>query len=148
MSGPPAEAAAPPGAVRVALPVRFGDCDAAGIIYYPRYLHFCHVGMEEYFARVVGIPYPTFLAEHDLGLPAVRTEVEHRRPIRYADALELEVAVERIGESSVTWRDRFRVAGSTAPTTEARIVTVLVRMSTWERLRVPDWLRGRLQPGT
>ena len=43
---------------RFRLDARFGDFDAAGIVYYPRYLHFCHVGMEEYFRHVVGIDYP------------------------------------------------------------------------------------------
>jgi len=128
------------------LDVRFGDLDQAGIVYYPRYLHFCHVGMEEYFRWVVGIDYPTFLAEHDLGLPAVRTEVEHRRPIRYGDAVELEIEVERIGTTSVEWRHRFWHPREERPSTECRVVTVLVGMRDFEKRPVPDWLRERLRP--
>lgn len=131
---------------RFHLDVRFGDLDAAGIVYYPRYLHFCHVGMEEYFRHVVGIDYPAFLDEHHLGLPAVRTEVDHRRPIRYRDRVELEVAVERVGGTSVEWHHRFRHQGTDAPSTEARIVTVLVDMRSFEKVPVPEWLRARLRP--
>ena len=129
---------------RFPLDVRFGDLDPAGIVYYPRYLHFCHVGMEEYFRHVVGIDYPVFLDEHDLGLPTVRTEVDHRRPIRYRDRVGLEVGVERIGTTSVEWRHRFRHEGTEAPSIEARIVTVLVRMSSFDKQPIPDWLRARL----
>ena len=67
--------------------------------------------MEEYFRHVVGIDYPALLDEHRLGLPAVRTEVDHRRPIRYGDRVDLEVEVERVGASSVEWHHRFRHAG-------------------------------------
>jgi 4-hydroxybenzoyl-CoA thioesterase len=131
---------------RFRLEVRFGDLDPAGIVYYPRYLHFCHIGMEEYFRHVAGIAYPAFLDEHRLGLPAVRTEVDHRRPIRYRDQLELEVAVARVGSSSVEWRHRFWHGDGAEPSTEARIVTVLVDMTTFEKRAVPDWLRARLLP--
>ena len=31
---------------RTTLVVRFGDVDSAGIVYYPRYPHYLHVGME------------------------------------------------------------------------------------------------------
>ena len=133
---------------RFALPIRFGDLDAAGIVYFPRYLHYCHVGMEEYFRSVVGLPYATLLTEHGLGLPAVRSEVDHRRPIRYGEEIELEVEVMRVGGSSVEWRYRFRHAGaaaSEAPASECRVVTVLVEMKRFEKRPVPDWLRLRLQ---
>lgn len=102
--------------------------------------------MEEYFRHVVGIEYPAFLEEHHLGLPAVHTEVDHRRPIRYRDRVELEVTVERVGASSVEWHHRFVAAGDGAPATEARIVTVLVDMRSFEKVPVPDWLRERLRP--
>lgn len=129
---------------RFPLPIRFGDLDSAGIVYYPRYLHFCHIGMEEFFSVVVGLPYAELLAKHRLGLPTVRTEAENRRPLRYGDAVELEVEVVRVGTSSVEWRHRFWLAGEARPAAEARIVTVLVDMATFEKRPVPDWLRERL----
>lgn len=129
---------------RFTLPIRFGDLDSAGIVYYPRYLHFCHVGMEEFFSAVVGLPYAELLAGHRLGLPAVRTEAEHRRPLRYGDAVELEVELVRLGGSSVEWRHRFWVGGDSRPAAEARIVTVLVDMVSFEKRQIPDWLRERL----
>ena len=131
---------------RFRLDIRFGDLDAAGIVYYPRYLHFCHVGMEEYFRHVVGTDYPAFLAEHHFGLPTVRTEVDHRRPLRYGDRVELEIEVSRIGTSSVEWHDRFWHDGESVPSCEARIVTVLVDMRDFTRRAVPDWLRRKLLP--
>jgi 4-hydroxybenzoyl-CoA thioesterase len=130
--------------LRYRLDARFGDFDSAGIVYFPRYLHFCHIGMEEYFRHVVGIDYPVFVNEHRLGLPTVRTEVEHRRPIRYGEPVELEISVARVGTSSVEWHDRFWHPDLERPSSEARIVTVLVGMDDFVKRDVPDWLREKL----
>jgi 4-hydroxybenzoyl-CoA thioesterase len=130
---------------RFPLEVRFGDLDSAGIVYYPRYLHFCHVGMEEYFRHVVGVDYAEMLGRHGLGLPAVRTEVGHRRPIRYGERVSLEVEVAEVGTSSVEWRHRFLHEGEELPSTDCRVVTVLVEMARFEKRPVPDWLRARLR---
>lgn len=128
---------------RVPLSVRFGEVDSVGIVYYPRYAHYFHVAMEEYFRRHVGIDYPRLIAEHRLGLPTVRLETDFRRPLRYGDRLEVEVEVARIGTTSVEWR--FRVfAGDAEPAAEARVVTVNADMDTLEKRPLPDWLRQKL----
>ncbi len=129
---------------RFPLDIRFGDLDPAGIVYYPHYLHYCHIGMEEYFRHAVGIAYPKILAEHRLGFPSVRTEVEHRRPIRYGESVELEVEAVRVGSTSVEWRDRFWHRDAELPSTEAHIVTVCVDMTSFTKRPVPDWLRQKL----
>jgi 4-hydroxybenzoyl-CoA thioesterase len=129
---------------RFPLTIRFGDLDPAGMVYYPRTLHFCHVGMEEFFRQVVGVDYPTFTGEHHLGLPTVRSEVDYRRPLRYGDTLEIEIAVAKVGRSSVAWHDRIRHEGSDRPSAEIHLTTVLVDMRTFTKVPVPDWLRAKL----
>jgi 4-hydroxybenzoyl-CoA thioesterase len=127
------------------LHVRFGDLDPAGIVYYPRYGHFCHVAMEEFFRDMVGIDYPALLREHRIGFPAVRIETDHRRPLRYGDDLEIEVAVARVGTTSVEWRYRFLHRGDEVPAAESRIVTVCVEMGSFEKRVVPEWLAEKLR---
>jgi 4-hydroxybenzoyl-CoA thioesterase len=129
------------------LHVRFGDLDPAGIVYYPRYAHFCHVAMEEFFRDVVGIDYPTLLREHRIGFPTVRIETDHHLPIRYGDDLEIEVAVARVGTTSVEWRYRFQHRGGARPAAESRIVTVCVEMGSFEKRPVPEWLVEKLRAG-
>ena len=129
---------------RFALDVRFGDFDSAGIVYFPRYLHYCHIGMEEYFRHVVGIAYPSLVGEQRLGLPAVRSEVEHRRPIRYGDRVELEVEVDAGRLDLGRMAPPIPPGGRPRPLSECRVVTVLVEMGSFEKRSVPDWLRDRL----
>ena len=80
-------------AFRTPLHVRWGDLDPAGIVYYPRFMHFCHVAMEEFFRDAIGIDYPKLLREHRIGFPVVHLETEYHRPLRYADETEIEVSL-------------------------------------------------------
>lgn len=122
--------------------LRFGDVDSAGIVYYPRYLHYCHVAMEEFFAGALGVPYPRLLAEQRLGFPAVRAEVDFRRPLHYGDAIEIEVAIENVGASSLTFRFTFFKRGEDEPVAGARVVTVCLDLERFEKRPVPAWVRG------
>jgi 4-hydroxybenzoyl-CoA thioesterase len=131
-------------AFRTPLHVRFGDLDPAGIVYYPRFMHFCHVAMEEFFERAVGTGYPQLLSEHRIGFPVVHLETDYRRPLRYGDDLEIEVTLPRIGGSSVEWHYRFLHRGRAEAAAESRIVTVCVEMGSFTKTPVPAWLAGLL----
>ena len=56
------------------LKVRFGDIDHAGIVYYPRISHYCHVAFEEFFSDRIGIPYHSVL--------------DDRRPVNHASGCQ------------------------------------------------------------
>ena len=122
--------------------IRFGDVDPAGIVYYPRYLHFCHVAMEEFFGGALGVPYPRLVAEERLGFPAVRLEVDFKRPLRYGDEVEIETVVEKVGASSLTFRFSFFRCGEGEPVSTARVVTVCLDLDSFEKRPVPAWVRG------
>ena len=130
---------------RAELIVRFGHIDEAGIVYYPRLVNYFHVAMEEFFGAVLDTDYPRFLSEHRLGLPAAHLEVDFLRPLRYGDHIQVEVGIEKVGNSSIVWRYRIFRPGETEPAAQARIVTVNVDMDTFEKRAVPDWLRQRLE---
>jgi hypothetical protein len=61
-------------AFRSKLKIRFGDIDRAGIVYYPRFMHYFHVALEEFFAAELGIEYHTVVDTHRIGLPTVHLE--------------------------------------------------------------------------
>jgi 4-hydroxybenzoyl-CoA thioesterase len=128
--------------------VRFGDVDHAGIVYYPRFVHYFHVAMEEFFSEALGVDYPQVLERERFGLPTVHLEVDFRRPLRYGDAIEVAVEVEAIGRTSVTWRYRVFRPGEADAVAEARAVTAGIDMDSFRPRPVPDWFRqavARLQ---
>jgi len=130
--------------VRASVPVCFADVDPAGIVYYPTFVHYLHLAMEEIFTAELGCPYSAYVAEHGMGFATVRLEVDFRGPLRYGDRAEIEVWVVRVGESSVEWRDFVYRNEDPDPVAEARIVTANVDMAALERREIPGWLRERL----
>ena len=120
--------------------VRFGDLDAAGIAYYPRLVNFLHEAFEDFFAGHVGKPYPEVFRS-GLAFPTVKVEVEFHAPVNYGDRVEIALAVERLGRSSVQLAYAASVDGR--PVFSARNVAVVVDMKTFRPVPLPDWLRER-----
>lgn len=89
--------------------VRFGDCDPAGIVYYPVLYHYCHVAFEESWAGALGIAYHELVGRERLGFPTVHVETDFVSPVRYGDRVAIDVSVSRLGASSVTFEFEGRV---------------------------------------
>ena len=122
--------------------VRFGDLDAAGIAYYPNLVNFLHEAFEDFFRGHVGRSFPDVYAE-GISFPAVKLEMEFVSPVRYGDSVDVDVAVERIGRSSVQVRYEGAVKGR--PVFHARNTVVVVDMKTFRPVPLPDWLRERFE---
>jgi 4-hydroxybenzoyl-CoA thioesterase len=132
-------------AFRSLLKIRFGDIDRAGIVYYPRFLHYFHVSLEEFFGQKLGVDYPILINEHRIGLPTVHLETDFSRPLRYGDQIEVEVSVLKIGKTSITFGYRVFKQGEIEPRIEGHNVTVCLDMETFKKRDIPDWLRQRLE---
>ena len=129
---------------RARLDVQFGDIDQARIVYYPRFIHYFHVAMEQFFHDVVGQDYPTVMNEHRLGHPTVHLDVDFKIPLRYGDKVEIEVEIGNIGDTSVIWDYRVFTKGSPELHARGRVVTVNINLDTFEKTPLPEWLRDRL----
>jgi len=81
--------------------VRFGQCDPAGIVYYPQYMVMLNTLVEDWFDRDLRIPYAGFIAERRLGLPTVRLEVDFTAVSRLGDRLVQTLRLLRLGRSSL-----------------------------------------------
>jgi 4-hydroxybenzoyl-CoA thioesterase len=131
---------------RTELKVRFADIDHAGIVYYPRFVHYFHVAMEEFFSEALGVDYSRVLDDQRFGLPTVRLETDFRRPLRYGDRIVIEVAVEKIGVTSIGWRYTVFKRGEGDPVALGRIVTAGLDLDHFVKREVPEWLRAALTP--
>ena len=130
---------------RSKLKIRFGDIDRAGIVYYPRFMHYFHVALEEFFISELQIQYHEVIENHRMGLPTVHLETDFSRPFSYGDDIEIEVAVRKIGNSSITFGYRVFKEGQLAPRIIGHNVTVCLNMDTFKKMKIPDWLRQRLE---
>ena len=132
-------------AFRTPIKVCFGDIDNAGIVYYPRFMHYFHLAMEEFFAAEIGMDYSDVLHKRNLSLPTVHLESDFRRRLRYGDQINMEVRVIRIDKTSVTWGYKgYRINGREEVVVEGQNVTVCVKTDTFEKIEIPGWLKEAL----
>ncbi|MGV7223671.1 MAG: acyl-CoA thioesterase [Nitrospinales bacterium] len=130
---------------RAPINVCFSDIDNAGIVYYPRFMHYFHLAMEAFFASVLGISYAAVLHKRNLSLPTVHLESDFHRKMKYGDRIDMEVRVIKIGKSSISWGYRGYLNGEEKEiVVEGGNVTVCLRTDNFEKVDVPQWLRKAL----
>lgn len=121
--------------------VRFGDCDPAGLVYYPALFHYCHAAMEEFFAAQCGVSYPRLLAERRLGFPTVNVRAEFFAPFVYGDEASVEVWASAVGRTSVTFEYRLRRAADQTLCASATHVQVAMNLDERRAVSLPEDLR-------
>lgn len=129
------------------LPVRFGDCDPAGFVYYPVLFHYFHVGMEEFFAQRCGVKYAALMAEQRLGFPTVKVQTEFVAPLMYGDELDLTVTVAAVGRSSVTLNYRIVRVRDEAECALSSQVHVCMDLDSRRAATIPAALRNAFAAG-
>ena len=92
--------------------IEWGDCDPAGIIFYPRYFAMFDAATTYLLERAIGMPKFEYLKAYNfLGHPIVETRARFRIPTRYGDEVTIETAVVACGRSSMKIEHRLAKAG-------------------------------------
>ena len=104
--------------------VRFGQCDPAGIVYYPRYTELGHELVEEWFREGLGVDFHTLHEEWGQGFPTASLELDFLRPTRYGETRDCALWVTRLGESSLMLALEFACAGEVRVRIRQRLVNV------------------------
>lgn len=137
-----------PASHRHHLRVAFADTDAAGIVHFSNYLRYL-AEAEEALARKHGIPYVETGPQGLRGWPRVRVECDYRQPLRHGDEVDIDIAVDQVGETSLTYRAVF-LRHDGVLVAEARMVVVRAGMAPDGRvgtLTIDGDLRKRLAGG-
>jgi YbgC/YbaW family acyl-CoA thioester hydrolase len=132
--------------------VRWGDVDAAGIIFYGSYIRFFEIAETELF-RAVGLPYGKIFEELNIWLPRVHLECDFHRAAQMDDLLEVSVYVARIGKSSLRLNFEVRKRNEAGEIESklmatAHFVLVSTDRANLKPLPVPEELRRALGPYT
>lgn len=92
------------------MPVRFGDVDGGGIVFYPRYIEMAHRAFEDWFDQALGLSFGAMHENHKNGVPQVELNCRYHRPSKLGEMLTFAVALTHIGRSSFS--PRIRVLGA------------------------------------
>jgi 4-hydroxybenzoyl-CoA thioesterase len=143
---PPAGAELAIPAFTYTTPVRFADIDHAGIIYYPRFFHLFHVAFEELWrARMGAHAYAAMIDRERLGFPAVHAECDFVSPLRFGDDAEIMVSIERLGETSITFRYRVHRVAPRTLAADGKVVCAVVDLARFVAVSVPDHVVNMLR---
>ena len=88
--------------------VRFGQCDAAGIVFFPRYFEMLNETIEDWFAEGLGVSFGDIHQVEGRSVPTAALQARFAHPSRLEDRLEFALTVERIGRTSCTLRHTVR----------------------------------------
>ena len=124
--------------------IRFSHCDPAGIVYFVNFFDMVGGVVEDWFREAIGLPFQEMHLERRLGFPIVNTGCEFFRPARLGDTLCLELAIAKLGRSSI----EFLVKGSVQGEEKfvARHKVALVSLDSFRALRIPDDMRAKMVP--
>jgi 4-hydroxybenzoyl-CoA thioesterase len=130
--------------------VRWGDCDPAGLVYFPRFFERFHDAMERWFHDALDHPYDALIMGRRLGLPTVHTEADFRMPCRFGEALRVELRVLRLGRSSIELGYRVVADGEAEPRLTGRTVCALMDLDPTRPTHAravpwPEDLRARIE---
>lgn len=117
--------------------VHFPDTDAAGVVFFARYLSICHEAYEEALAAA-GVPLATFFADHGVVVPVAKSEATYLRPIECGDKLRIDLAPRALSENSyaidyVIWK----LGAAEKRAAVIRTEHVCISSKTRERLPLP-----------
>ena len=122
--------------------VRFGHCDPAGIVFYPRYFEMLNELIEDWFATGLGLPLDELIGQRRLGVPTAQLDTRFLRVSRHGDRLMQRIHLERLGRSSLGLRIAFD--GDDGPRVEFTQVLVCTSLDTHRPQPFPDDLRAAL----
>jgi len=131
-------------------PVRFGDIDHAGVMYYPRLFDRMHRFFEDFWPTAMGKSYHGVLEGDGIGFPLADVHATFRRPFKFGDEMQVELSVLRLGTKSVTWKLLLSVVGDEEPRATVRMVTPVIAMGSFRATPLPleyrEALRRYLDP--
>lgn len=125
--------------------VRYGECDAQGVVFNARYADFVDVAVNEYIRTLFG-DYQRLL-DQDLDIQVVSLTVNWKAPGRFDDVLEARIRAGRIGNTSFTLHLEFYRFGEEQLIADADITYVMIQPSKMAKVAVPVTIRELLEAG-
>jgi len=125
-------------------PVRFEDVDPAGIVFFPRFLSYCHEAMETFFAALPG-GYAALITQRRIGFPAVHLEVDFKSPLRYGDVARIAIDVPHVGNRSATLRYTLTRAADGHAIALVTHICAIAALDVLKAIAIPDDIRAVLE---
>lgn len=123
--------------------VRFADCDAAGIVFFPRYFEMLNGVVEDWFAGPLEASFRELHLNRHVSVPTAAIQARFIAPSRLEDELTFFLSVTKLGGASCGLRHRISAGGHLRFEAAQTIVYVgaSLKSEPW-----PEPLRARIAP--
>jgi 4-hydroxybenzoyl-CoA thioesterase len=119
--------------------IEWGDCDPAGIIFYPRYFEIFDASTAALFERALGLTkFEMFKSLEFAGWPLVRTHARFLKPTRFGDDVTVDTSI-KFGRASFEIEHKLSLKGELcAECSEKRVWTICDAGGALKSHPVPD----------
>jgi acyl-CoA thioester hydrolase len=124
------------------LRVRYGECDAQGVVFNANYLTYFDVALTELWREAIG-PYGGML-EEGTDMVVAEARARYLAPAGFDDELDVEVEVTRLGTTAMT--TQMTVRRDDTVVVEGEMRHVFVDPSTRTKKPIPPDIRHGLEP--
>jgi acyl-CoA thioester hydrolase len=125
--------------------VEFSDTDMAGIVHFARFFAFMESAEHE-LLRSLGLSVAMDWEGERIGFPRVGAQCDFLSPARFEDMLTIDVTIENLGRSSITYG--FKFFNGERPVAIGQMTSVCCRLEhgqPLEGIEIPADLRARLE---
>ena len=125
-------------------PVRFGEIDHAGVMYYPAIFHRIHQAFEDFWPAMLGKSYSQILDGDGIGFPLVHVEASFRRPFRFGEAIQVVIRVREVRDRSLLFDVELRGGADNELRASAHLKTAVIAMDGFRGATLPSTYREAL----
>ena len=124
------------------LRVRFHECDPQGVVFNAHYFAYFDIALTELWRTAFG-SYAN-VVQDGTDVVVVEAGATFRAPARFDDEIDVELAITRLGTTSMTTATAVRRDGELL--VEGRIAHVFVDAATLAKKEIPERVRAGLEP--
>jgi acyl-CoA thioester hydrolase len=125
---------------RHAIRVRYNECDPQGVVFNGNYLIYFDVALTALWNEVGGYKK---MVDAGMDLVVAEATVRYLAPLRFDDEVDVAIAVERLGETSMS--TRYRLDRDGEPVAEGELRHVFVTTADGEKAPIPGPVRSGLE---
>jgi 4-hydroxybenzoyl-CoA thioesterase len=123
--------------------VRFGDCDAAGIVFYPRYFDMFNSLVEDWCREELDFSFSEIVTRRGWGLPTVHLEVDFLTPSVFGDVLSATLSVTALGKTSINLSIVLQGSDS-VDRVRGKVTLVLIDRKPHRAIQLPEEIRLKI----
>ena len=124
----------------------WGDTDPASTLYSVNAFALGIEAMEAFYRDVVGITFRDLQEVRGLGAPMVHASCDYVGYAWLSDKLCLDVAIERLGQSSIAWKIDALKLPTSEPAFHLKLVSASISLETRRATALPADFRDAMEP--